>query len=461
MRPVLVFLLIMIRAMGMGLPTSDVAVVGSFSKGPVDVAVDVDALTFGTLFGSARPGLHPAESQARQFFRNGGSRITVVRIDSGKPLVDALTGSLDPAHPAGLGALLPMSDLGILICPEITELDAPGISSCLDVVAELGTTRPLFTLLDPPAGITTAAAMVTWRQTNLPAGLSHAAIHFPALSVDPSTWSGGTSATRITMGTSGTMAAVFRNNDATREIWKSPAGPTATFLAEGLEVPLTTTGLEALNLAGVCSLRNHPTYGNIVWGSRTLDSDVENLYISIARTRRWVVRSLERMLSDAALENNGSPLWNNLQTRAELFLSNLYFQGAFAGSTPAEAYFVRCDSSTNSVADIDAHRVNILIGASYGLPAEFTVDTVTLATLDPNRPVPVVPLLVSPPVLGEIILSYPTAPGFLHTLQSSGFLTPGSWSDGTELPGDGAWIRRRFATSDPRRFFRVKTSAGW
>lgn len=458
MRMVLVIFLIMIRALGASLPTAEVAVVGSFARGPVDVAVEVNPTTFDTLFGSSQVGLHPAESQVRQFFRNGGSSLAVVRIDSGKSLLAGLTGSLDPAQPAGLGALLPLSDLGLLVCPEITDLTPSGISSCLDVVATLGAGRPLFTLLDPPPGLTTAAAMVTWRQDNLTTDLSHVAIHFPALSVDPAAWSGRTSTARITVGTSGTMAAVFQKNDTTRKIWKSPAGPTTTFLAEGLEPPLTSPELESLNTAGICSVRNLSPYGNVAWGSRTLDSDAEKRYIPVVRTRRWMVRSLERMLSDAALESNGPVLWSNLRTRTEFFLNELFSQGTFAGVRASEAYFVRCDASTTTFADLDAHRVKVVIGASFLRPAEFTVDTLTLDTLDPNRPMPEVPLLVSPAILGEVILSYPTTSGFLHSLQSTGFLTSGTWSPGTELPGDGTWIRQRFPTADPRRFFRVTTA---
>src|SRR5690606_6831871 len=110
--------------------------------------------------------------------------------------------------------------------------------------------------------------------------------------------------------------------------------------------------------------------------------DAENKYINIVRTRRWIVRSLQRDLSDAALQPNGPALWSNLRSRSEVFLQALFLQGAFAGTTPNEAYFVRCDASTTSASDIAAHRANVLLGVALSRPAEFSIELLTLATLN-------------------------------------------------------------------------------
>jgi hypothetical protein len=139
----------------------------------------------------------------------------------------------------------------------------------------------------------------------------------------------------------------------------------------------------------------------------------------------------------------------------------LFLQGALAGATTNDAYFVRCDSSTTTAADIAAHRVNVLIGCAFIRPSEFSIDSIILSTLDPSLPAPDVPVLFSQAVSGVIHLAYPTTPGFGHSLQSSGNLAIGSWFGGTQLPGDGAWIRLCVPISDPRRFFRVATTAGW
>ena len=450
-----------IKLSAIGLPTSEVALVGRFSKGPVDLALNVDVVAFNQHFRSNTPSNYPAEVQALQFFRNGGDALTVVRIDPHGSLASSLKGSLTLPNLRGLGALLPLSNMGLLICPELTSLTGPGLADCLNQIELLGEERPLFTLLDPPPSVTTAAGMLTWRNDHLATDLSHAAVYFPKLQVDPATWSGGTSMERWTTGASGTVAAMIQKNDATRGIWKAPAGSTATILSEGLALNLSPSELDELNQSGINTIRDLPTYGQVVWGSRTLDTLSDNRYLSVARTRRWIIRSFERDLSDAALESNNSVLWSSLEQRASDFLNSLFRQGAFAGAVPRDAYFVKCDSETTTLGDIAAHEVNIAIGASFLRPAEFSVDEVTLATLNTSQVTPAVPLLISHPLEDVVQLSYPTVPGFTHRFQSSGNLQPGSWLSGSDIIGDGAWVTLEYPLSSPRPFFRVETSQGW
>lgn len=443
------------------LPTAETAVVGRFAKGPADVAVTVNAAEFDSLFAADNPAAWPAEVQARQFFRNGGASLAVVRVDPARPLAQALPGSLTLPGLTGLGALLPLSNLGILVCPEMTTLTGPALELCLARIDALGAGAPLFTVLDPPPAVASAAQMVAWRQANLPTDLAHVALYFPRLSVDPAQWSGGNSALRVTTGASGTMAAVILKNDSSRNIWKNPAGTTATLDTEGLEIALSNNEMDSLNLAGVNSLRTLANGGPIAWGARTLSEDPDNKYLSIVRTRRWIRRSLERELSDAALQANGPALWTNLRNRTESFIQPLFQAGAFAGSTPQDAYFVRCDATTTTIADIDAHRVNVFMGFAFLKPAEFSMEKIRLATLNPFLTAPAVPLLVSPRPPGKIILSYRTTAGFEHSLQSSGSMAAGTWFDPGPTAGDGTWVRVTVPTADPRRFFRVRTSIGW
>ena len=444
-----------------GLPTSEVALVGRFAEGPVDLALRVDATEFDHHFRSDTPANYPAEIQALQFFRNGGDALTVVRIDPRGSLASSLKGSLNLPHLRGLGALFPLSNLGLLICPELTNLTGPGLADCLNQIEILGEDRPLFTIVDPPPSVTTAAGMLTWRNDHLGTDLSHAAVYFPKLQVDPATWSGGSSMERWAAGTSGTVAAMIQKNDANRGIWKAPAGSTATILSEGLTLNLSTTELDELNQSGINTIRDLPTFGQVVWGSRTLDTHPENRYLSVARTQRWIIRSLQRDLSDAALESNNSILWSNLEQGAEDFLNSLFRQGAFAGAVPRDAYFVKCDSETTTPGDIAAHEVNIVIGASFLRPAEFSVDTVSLGTLNTSQTTPSVPLLISQPLEGVIYLRFPIVPGFTHRFQSSGNLQSGSWFSGSDVIGDRSWVTLDYPVSSPRSFFRVETIQGW
>ena len=54
-------------------------------------------------------------------------------------------------------------------------------------------------------------------------------------------------------------------------------------------------------------------------------------------------------------------------------MMTLFRQGAFQGSTPSQAFFVKCDGETTAQTDIDAGVVNVLVGFAPLKPAEFVV----------------------------------------------------------------------------------------
>jgi len=70
-------------------------------------------------------------------------------------------------------------------------------------------------------------------------------------------------------------------------------------------------------------------------------------------------------------EPNDEPLWAQIRLSVGSFLHGLFRQGAFQGKTPREAYLVKCDKETTTQADINAGRVNILVGFAPLKPAEF------------------------------------------------------------------------------------------
>jgi uncharacterized protein len=51
----------------------------------------------------------------------------------------------------------------------------------------------------------------------------------------------------------------------------------------------------------------------------------------------------------------------------------LFEQGAFQATTPAQGYFVNCDGTTTTQADVDNGVMNILIGMAPVRPAEFVI----------------------------------------------------------------------------------------
>jgi hypothetical protein len=54
-------------------------------------------------------------------------------------------------------------------------------------------------------------------------------------------------------------------------------------------------------------------------------------------------------------------------------MNGLFRQGAFQGSSPKQAYQVKCDSETTTQADINNGIVNVLVAFAPLKPAEFVV----------------------------------------------------------------------------------------
>jgi phage tail sheath protein FI len=177
---------------------------------------------------------------------------------------------------------------------------------------------------------------------------------------------------------SGAVAGIMARTDATRGVWKAPAGLEATLRGVvGLSVPLTDAENGELNPLGINCLRQLPAAGYVVWGARTIVGDdrlaSQWKYIPVRRTALYIEESLYRGTQWAVFEPNDEPLWSQLRLNIGVFMHGLFRQGAFQGQSPKEAYFVKCDSSTTTQADIDRGIVNIVVGFAPLKPAEFVV----------------------------------------------------------------------------------------
>jgi hypothetical protein len=177
---------------------------------------------------------------------------------------------------------------------------------------------------------------------------------------------------------SGAVAGVMARTDATRGVWKAPAGLDAG-IAGVLELKAKLTDGEngIVNPLGVNCIRTFPTSGSVVWGSRTLaGSDAlasEWKYVPVRRTALFLEESLYRGTQWVVFEPNDEPLWAQIRLNVGAFLNVLFRQGAFAGTTPREAYFVKCDRETTTQDHVNLGIVNIVVGFAPLKPAEFVV----------------------------------------------------------------------------------------
>jgi hypothetical protein len=176
----------------------------------------------------------------------------------------------------------------------------------------------------------------------------------------------------------GFVAGVYARTDATRGVWKAPAGSDAGINgASGLVITMSDPENGQLNPRGINCLRTLPVYGNVVWGSRTLHGDSDRAsewkYVPVRRLALFLEESLYRGTQWVVFEPNDEPLWAQIRLNIGAFLQGLFRQGAFQGSSPREAYFVKCDKETTTQTDINLGIVNIIVGFAPLKPAEFVV----------------------------------------------------------------------------------------
>jgi hypothetical protein len=176
----------------------------------------------------------------------------------------------------------------------------------------------------------------------------------------------------------GFIAGIYARTDAARGVWKAPAGVDARLVgAAGTAVPLTGSQIATLNPKAINCIRTLPQQGIVAWGARTLHGDDRRAsdwkYVPVRRTALFIEESIRRGLSWTAAEPNGAPLWTKIRTEIGEFLHGLLRQGAFAGRTPREAFFVKCDAETTTQDDIDRGIVNALVGFAPLKPAEFVI----------------------------------------------------------------------------------------
>lgn len=242
-------------------------------------------------------------------------------------------------------------------------------------------TKRAFFIVDVPAAIDDASPdqQVTQMQAYLTAleGAGHrhpnGAVYFPRLQVpDPV----NENRPRV-VASSGTLAGIYARTDATRGVWKAPAGTEAELRGASPAYKMSDGENEQLNPVAVNALRSFPVYGSVTWGARTLEGAMANptdwTYIPVRRTALYIEESLRQGLQWVVFEPNDEPLWAQIRLNVGSFMHGLFRQGAFQGKSPREAYLVKCDSETTTQADIDLGRVNILVGFAPLKPAEFVI----------------------------------------------------------------------------------------
>jgi uncharacterized protein len=173
---------------------------------------------------------------------------------------------------------------------------------------------------------------------------------------------------------SGFISGLYARIDNSRGVFKAPAGTEAGLAgALGLAADISDADQDSLNPIGCNVIRRFPIYGIVTWGSRTLSADAAWRYVPVRRMAIFLRTSIYHGIQWAVFEGNDEPLWAELRLNIRAFMLTQFRAGAFQGSAPNDAFFVKCDASTTTQQDIDNGVVNILVGFAPLKPAEFVV----------------------------------------------------------------------------------------
>jgi uncharacterized protein len=302
--------------------------------------------------------------------------------NDGQNLTD-LTYQGDPVLKTGINALR-KTDIFNLLCIPPDVRDGTLSKAVREKAAEFCAAMRALYIVDPPhtwdanpdnAATTAKAAQLDPVNQVLPLTYArNAALYFPRLLKRDPLQGGQIEA----FAPCGAVAGVIARTDVNRGVYKAPAGLAATLSnTHALTVKLTDQENGLLNPIGVNCLRSFQNIGRVVWGARTLAgldllSD-DYKYVSVRRLSLFIEESLYRGTQWVVFEGNDEPLWAQIRLSVGAFMQRLFREGAFQGSSPKEAYFVKCDASTTTQDDINRGIVNIVVGFAPLQPAEFVI----------------------------------------------------------------------------------------
>lgn len=179
----------------------------------------------------------------------------------------------------------------------------------------------------------------------------------------------------LTLPPSGHLAGIYARTENRAGVGQAPANEPVRGVIE-FEFCLSDTEQNILNPRGVNCLRSFPGRGLLVWGVRTLSQEPSWRYVNVVRVTLAIIKQILINLSWTVFEPNDRRLHDKIVATLSIFLDGLFSSGALAGSSPAEAYFVKCDDETNPPEVLDRGECITQIGLAVARPAEFVLVTI-------------------------------------------------------------------------------------
>lgn len=339
------------------------AFIGQSKKGKADTAILVTswqqfAAEFGGVGDSGLLG-HAVYG----YFQNGGGKCYVCNVGEPKEgqteddLAALIKGEdKGPGRRSGLNVFKSLGDISMVAAPGQTSATIHQILS--DFAAECG---ERVAILD---GVEELGDIQLHEFPRI-GDAANTALYWPWIQVfDEATKK------KIFAPPSGHVMGMISRIDAERGVHKAPANEVLRG-ALGLKYALTKEEQSLMNPRGINIIRDLGDQGIRVYGARTLSSDPEWKYLNVRRLFHVVKQSLEKGTEWVVFEPNDEGLWGDIERNIKAYLKTLYNAGALMGSTPEEAFYVRCNKSNNPKENIDLGIVTIDVGIAPVKPAEF------------------------------------------------------------------------------------------
>ena len=290
----------------------------------------------------------------------GGSDGTI------SPDIDASMYEGDGSTPdtrTGLTAFKTLSDVSIMAIPGI--VDKTVQSALVSHCENMGNR---FAILDMPLDAKEVSDLQEFRE-NVDTG--YGAMYHPWLQCYDAL-----AKRNVFLPPSGAMAGIYGRTDNTRGVHKAPANEIVRNCT-GLSVRYNEAEQGKLNPKGINLIRALPGQGIRVWGARTCSSDGNWKYINVRRLFIFIEESIRANTNWAVFEPNDEMLWSRVEGTIRVFLTTQWRNGALAGSTADEAFFINIGKSTMTEDDILNGRLICVIGVAPVRPAEFVIFRIT------------------------------------------------------------------------------------
>ena len=292
----------------------------------------------------------------------GGSDGSVQKLTA-----DTYLGKDDgPGKRTALQAFQENSSVSIMAIPGVT---MPEVQSALIAFCE--NKKSCFAILDIPMELTKTNDVANFRDMY---DSTYAAMYHPWLQM----FDAGAKRPAY-FPPSGAMAGIFARSDNERGVHDTTANEVVRGCT-GLSCSYNNGEQDILNPVGVNLIRAFPGRGIRVWGARTISSNGLWKYINVRRLFIYVEESIKASTNWVVFEPNSETLWSRVTRTIETFLATCWRDGALAGSSPDQAFFVECGPTTMTQDDIDNGRLICQIGIAPVKPAEFVIFRITQKT---------------------------------------------------------------------------------